>query len=442
MAAPVLSAETDLAARVFADLRRRASGEPAWLSALRDRAFARFQELGFPGPADESWKHTNVAPIARIAWEPVAHDPDAGRPLPVPEAAGAPGIQLGFLNGRWSRALSAPAAHAAQAAGLDVLPLADVIRDHPDRLQPHFGRHAGWENSAFTAWNTALSEDGAFVRVSREAAAAGPIHLLFLSEGTGAPTVAHPRNLIVVEKGAQATVVETYLGHGRTLTNSVTEIALEDGASLDHAKVQREASDAFHVHSIAATLGRSTQFTSSSVAFGGSIARTDLGVLFTGEGGDCTLNGLFVGDGTALLDTHTTVDHATPHCTSRQLYKGILDGHSRGVFHGTVLVRKDAQKTDALQSNKNLLLSRDALVHSTPALEIFADDVKCKHGSTIGQLDAGALFYLRSRGIGEQEARALLTWAFASDVVGRFKPQVVREETELALATRLPGPPR
>ncbi len=438
MAAPVLSAETDLAAAAFADLRRRTAGEPAWLSGLRDRAFARFQELGFPGAADEHWKHTSVAPIARIAWEPAPPDPDAARPLPVSESGAAPGVQLGFLNGRWSRALSPV---ASPVPGLDALPLADVLRDHPDWLQPHFGRHAGWEKNPFTAWNTALAEDGAFVRVSR-AAAAGPIHLLFLSEGTGGPTVAHPRTVIVLENGAQAAVVETYVGEGRTLTNSVTEIVLGDGASLDHAKVQRESPDAFHVHSIAATLRRSSQFTSSNVAFGGAIARTDLGVHFTGEGGDCTLNGLFVGDGTALLDTHTTVDHATPHCTSRQLYKGILDGHSRGVFHGTVLVRKDAQKTDALQSNKNLLLSRNALVHSTPALEIFADDVKCKHGSTIGQLDAAALFYLRSRGIGEPEARALLTWAFASDVVSKFKPQVVREEAERALATRLPGPPR
>ncbi|MEP6802538.1 MAG: Fe-S cluster assembly protein SufD [Acidobacteriota bacterium] len=439
MAAPVLSAETDLAASAFADLRRRAGAEPAWLSGLRDRAFARFAELGFPGPGDESWKHTNVAPIARIPWETVEPDLDAGRPLPVPEAGATAGLQLGFLNGRWARALSPV---AARVPGLDILPLAEVFRNHPDWLQPHYGSLAGWEKNPFAAWNTALAEDGAFLRVSRGAAAAGPIHLLFLSEGTGAPTVSHPRNLIVLEDGAQATVVETYVGEGTTLTNSVTEIALGDGASLDHAKVQRESPDAFHVQSIAATLGRSSQFTSSSAAFGGSIARTDLGVLFTGEGGDCTLNGLFVGNGTALLDTHTTVDHATPHCTSRQLYKGVLDGHSRGVFHGTVLVRKDAQKTDALQSNKNLLLSRDALVHSTPALEIFADDVKCKHGSTIGQLDAGALFYLRSRGIGEQEARALLTWAFASDVVSKFRPQTVREEVELALATRLPGPPR
>ncbi|MCA1580837.1 MAG: Fe-S cluster assembly protein SufD [Acidobacteria bacterium] len=438
MPSPVLSADTDLAA-AFADLRRRTGGYPAWLGGLRERAFARFQELGFPTSADESWKHTNVAPIARIPWEPVPSDPDAARPLPVSVRRGdAAGVQLGFSNGRWSRALSSA---PADFAGIDVLPIADVLRDHPEWLEPHFGRHAAWEKNPFTAWNTALAEDGAFIRVSR-GAASGPIHLLFLSEGTGAPTVAHPRNLILLESGAQATVVETYVGEGTTLTNAVTEISVGDGAFLDHAKIQRESPDAFHVQSIAVTSQRSSQFTSSSASFGGSIARTDIGVLFAGEGGDCTLNGLFVGEGSALLDTHTTVDHATPHCTSRQVYKGILDGRSRGVFHGTVLVRKDAQKTDAIQSNKNLLLSRDALVHSTPALEIFADDVKCKHGSTIGQLDAAALFYLRSRGIGEQEARALLTWAFASDVVARFKPQIVREEVERALSTRLPGRPR
>ncbi len=446
MLSPVLTAETDLAAAAFADLRRRTGGDPAWLGGLRERAFARFQEVGFPTSSDESWKHTNIAPIARIAWEPVPFDPDAARPLPVSgRSLEAAGVQLGFANGRWSRALSsapAPARAPSSIPGVDVLPLADVLRDHPDWLEPHFGRHAASEKNPFTAWNTALAEDGAFVRVSRGAALAGPIHLLFLSEGTGPPTVAHPRNLIVLESGAQATVVETYVGEGRTLTNAVTEISVGDGASLDHAKVQRESPDAFHVQTIAVTSQRSSQFTSSSAAFGGSIARTDIGVLFAGEGGDCTLNGLFVGEGSSLLDTHTTVDHATPHCTSRQVYKGILDGRSRGVFHGTVLVRKDAQKTDAIQSNKNLLLSRDALVHSTPALEIFADDVKCKHGSTIGQLDAAALFYLRSRGIGEHEARALLTWAFASDVVARFKPQIVREEVERALSTRLPGPPR
>jgi Fe-S cluster assembly protein SufD len=221
--------------------------------------------------------------------------------------------------------------------------------------------------------------------------------------------------------------------------NAVTEISVGDGASVEHSKIQRESSDAFHVQTIAAGLDRGSQFTSHNVALGAALARTDIGVVFGGEGGDCTLNGLFLGDGDQTLDTHTIIDHAKPHCTSRELYKGILDGRSRGVFHGTILVRKDAQKTDAFQTNKNLLLSKDARVHSTPALEILADDVKCRHGSTIGQLDAAALFYLRSRGIGEEDARALLTWAFASDVAARLTVPEVRAEVERALGLRLPG---
>ncbi|HXM79688.1 MAG TPA: Fe-S cluster assembly protein SufD, partial [Thermoanaerobaculia bacterium] len=317
--------------------------------------------------------------------------------------------------------------------------LAEVIRDHPEWLEAYLSRRAAWEKNAFTAWNTAFLEDGAFVRIARGAAIPGAIHLLFLSEQTGAPAVSHPRNVIVAESGAQVSVVETYLGEGISLTNAVTEISVGDGASVEHSKIQRESSDAFHVQTIAAGLDRGSQFTSHNVALGAALARTDIGVVFGGEGGDCTLNGLFLGGGDQTLDTHTIIDHAKPHCTSRELYKGILDGRSRGVFHGTILVRKDAQKTDAFQTNKNLLLSKDARVHSTPALEILADDVKCRHGSTIGQLDAAALFYLRSRGIGEEDARALLTWAFASDVAARLTVPEVRAEVERALGLRLPG---
>jgi len=436
MSAPALSPGTDLsqeiAAAAFDRLRTRARGEAGWLQELRREAFARFQALGFPTPHDESWKYTNVAPIARIAWEPVS--PDADSSLPVP--AGVAGIRLAFVNGRWSRALSSS---SALPAGLVVLSLAEVTRDHPEWLEAHLSRRAAWEKNAFTAWNTAFLEDGAFVRIARGVAIAGPIHLLFLSEQTGAPAVSHPRNVIVAERGAQASVVETYVGEGVSLTNSVTELFVGDGASIEHSKVQRESSDAFHVQTIAAGLDRGSQFTSHNVALGASLARTDIGVLFEGEGGDCTLNGLFLGGGAQTLDTHTIIDHAKPHCTSRELYKGILDGRSRGVFHGTILVRKDAQKTDAFQTNKNLLLSKEALVNSTPALEIFADDVKCRHGSTIGQLDAAALFYLRSRGIGEEDARALLTWAFASDVAARLTVPEVRAEVERALGLRLPG---
>jgi len=255
------------------------------------------------------------------------------------------------------------------------------------------------------------------------------------------PTVAHPRNLVIAGAGSQAAIVETFLGTAGEpyFTNAVTEIVLEDGAILDFSKLEREGDSAFHVATTAVSVGRNANFTSHSISLGGALARNDLNVRLDAEGADCTLNGLFLGNGRQLLDNHTLIDHARPHGTSRELYKGILDGKSRGIFHGKIIVRPDAQKTDAMQTNKNLLLSREALVNSEPALEIFADDVKCRHGSTIGQLDAAAMFYLRSRGIGEDEARNLLVYAFASDVASRIRVAPLRELVERQLGLRLSG---
>jgi Fe-S cluster assembly protein SufD len=352
-------------------------------------------------------------------------------------------VRIVFVNGRFSSALSSePPSHTkakAKAKDVEIAPLAEVLRSHPDWLQPHLARIAAVDKSAFTAWNTAFFEGGAFVRIARGSTVKEPIHVVFLSEADSEPSVSHPRVLVVAEPGAHASIVERYIGEGRYLTDAVTEIFVGDDASIEHSKIQRESVAACHVHTIAARIGRAGRFESMNVALGGALARTDIDVLFAGEGGECTLNGLFVASGAQHLDNHTFIDHATPHCSSRELYKGILDGKSRGVFHGTILVRKDAQKTDAMQTNKNLLLSRDALVNSTPALEIFADDVKCKHGSTIGQLDAGQLFYLRSRGIGEAEARTLLTWAFAEDVARRIRVPEIRAGVEAALGLILPG---
>ena len=235
-------------------------------------------------------------------------------------------------------------------------------------------------------------------------------------------------------------MVESYAGNDGPVyfTNAVSEAALEDGAVLDHYMLQREGSESFHVATLAARQGRGSRLSDHSLTLGGSLHRRDVETAFTGEGGECVLNGLFVAGGRQHMDTHTRIDHAKPHCSSRELYKGVLDGKARGVFHGTILVRKDAQKTDAIQTNKNLLLSREALVQSTPALQILADDVKCKHGSTTGQLDAAALFYLRSRGLGEEAARALLTYAFASEVVGRMKVDALRARVTAFLQSRLP----
>jgi Fe-S cluster assembly protein SufD len=394
----------------------------------------RFEALGFPTTRSEAWKYTSVAPIARVAFEPAAPGRFDGRSLAPFRLSGAREVVL--VNGR-----PVPELSAGSEAGVEIRSLREVLAREPDRLQGHLGAHTGPEANAFAALNTALLGEGTVIAIAPGHVAPEPVHVLHFSTGDGPPSVTYPRTLIVAGARSQATVVETYAGmDGATyLTNAVTEIAVEDGAVLDHYTVQREGDAAFHVSTLAARQGRNARFADHSVTLGAALHRRDVAATFGGEGGECVLHGLFVAGGRQHMDTHTRIDHAVPHCSSRELYKGVLDGQARGVFHGTILVRKDAQKTDAMQTNKNLLLSHQALVQSTPVLEIFADDVKCKHGSTTGQLDPAALFYLRSRGIGEDAARALLTYAFASDVVGRIKVDALRAATTAFLQSRLPG---
>jgi Fe-S cluster assembly protein SufD len=379
-------------------------GEPAWIRELRRSAFARFEELGFPTPHDEDWRSTGVQPITNTAW---------------------------------ARARRGPELTSAMPAGVRIRPLSQALRE----AEPHLARVAEFAHNAFTALNTACFEDATVLEILPGAIVAEPVVIAFRAPETGRPDVSYPRLLVLAGERSQASIVQTFEGEGRSFTNAVTEIVLGEGALLEHTLLQRESAAACHVHTLAARQARASHFTSCNVALGAALARTDLRALLDGEGAECTLYGLFVGKGTQHLDTHTTIDHASPRCVSRELYKGILDGAARGVFHGQILVRQDAQKTDAIQTNKNLLLSRDALVSSTPALEILADDVKCKHGSTTGQLDAAALFYLRSRGIVEDAARALLTWAFAADVVARIRLPSVRAEIERELGLLLPGGP-
>jgi Fe-S cluster assembly protein SufD len=318
--------------------------------------------------------------------------------------------------------------------------LARVLHAEPALLERRLGRVLR-EGNAFAALNTAFLEDGAVVIVPAGVALEAPIHVVHHSTVTGAPSVAHPRVLVVAGRNSQSTIVESYGGPaGETyFTNAVTEIALEDGAIVDHYKIQREGQAAFHMATLAVSQGRDARFSSHGITIGGALSRQEVDQRFTGEGGECVLGGLFLISRTQLADTHTRVEHAVPHCSSRQLYKGIVDGQARGVFVGRIYVAKDAQKTDAQQTNKNLLLSRQALVHSVPQLEILADDVKCKHGSTTGQLDPTALFYLRSRGIGEDAARSLLVYAFASDLVARIKVEALRTGLGRYLRERLPS---
>ncbi len=432
-----IARENDLYnASVESFAQMRFAGEPLWLAGLRREAFERFTALGFPTTKNEEWKYTSVGPIAKTPFRPADGQPrlrDTSHPVSLP---GGEASRFVFVNGRFAPELS-----KAKDGPAVFRSLREVLAENPELLEPHLARHAGFEKSAFSALNTAFLADGAFVRIPRGTILEEPIHLIFSPQENGGPVVSHPRNLILAEPNSQARIIETYVGEGgEYFTNSVTEIVCGDGAVIEHYKVQRESLSAFHVQTVQAALGAASNFTSHNICLGAALARTDINVLFTAEGGECMLNGLFLAGGSQHLDNHTLIDHARPHCTSRELYKGILDGRSRGVFHGKIIVRPDAQKTDAIQTNKNLLLSREALVNSTPALEILADDVKCRHGSTIGQLDASSLFYLRSRGIGEREARALLTYGFAADLANRIRVPWIREEVEAFLGLRLSQP--
>jgi len=411
--------------------------EPGWLAERRAKAFERFLERGFPGPKEEAWRFTNMRRLISTPWVPATGQP--ANPVLSETALSAlsiriPGaVELAFVNGRLSPEFS----RGEMPAGVRVRDLSSAASDKAGALEPWLGRIA--PEGPFSDLNTAFFESGIAIEIAPGTIVENPIHLVFISEEEEAFAFTSPRVLFVAGAASQSHLIETYLGAGSSVywTNAVTEILVRDGALLEHTKVQEEALSGLHLQTVSVTQERASRFTSHNIAFGASLARTDLAVRFDGEGGECALNGLFVGAGAQHLDTHTLIDHAKPHCSSRELYKGILGGKSRGVFHGTILVQKDAQKSDAIQTNKNLLLSREALVDSTPALEILADDVKCKHGSTIGQLDANALFYLRSRGIGEAEARSLLIYAFAADVVERVRVAPVRQRLERFLGQAL-----
>ena len=412
--------------------------EPAWLRDLRRASASAFGKIGFPTTRDEDWRFTNVAPIAGTSFVPAplaAVPPAAVSPFLVP---GLRGPVLAFVNGRFAPRLSDL---GAPPAGVTAVPLADAIAHDPGSLQPHFGRHTDVTTRPFAALNTALFEDGAQIAIADNAVVEETIQLVFLSTVTPVPAVSHPRVLVLLGRNSQARVVETFgaIGPARGFTNAVTEIVVGDGAVLDHYRLQREPGSAFHIGHTQFHLGRSSRSSSHAVAFGGLIARHDAVAVLGDEGADCTLNGLYLADGTQLVDNHTEIDHATPHGSSHQLYKGILTGRARAVFNGRIRVRPDAQKTDAKQTNRTLLLSDDAQIHTKPQLEIFANDVKCTHGATVGQLNEDALFYLRARGIGLDDARSLLVRAFATDVTSRIVLEPVRAELDRLLAGRLPG---
>jgi Fe-S cluster assembly protein SufD len=412
--------------------------EPAWLRATRRSAAGAFERMGFPTVRDEEWRFTNVGPIAETAFAPapaVAVPPADAARFVVPGLAGPVMV---FVDGRYARELSTV---DAPGAGVTTITLADAIERDPAGLEPHLGRHTNFTDRPFAALNTALFDDGALITVADGTIVEQAIQVLFLSTVTPTPAVSNPRVLVVLGRNSQARLVETYAGIGfaRGFTNAVTEIVVGAGSVLDHYRLQRESESAFHIGHTQFQLGRSSSSSSHAISFGGLIARHDAVAVLGDEGATCTLNGLYLADGVRLIDNHTEIDHAMPHGTSRQIYKGILAGRARGVFNGRIRVRPDAQKTDAKQTNKTLLLSDEAQVNTKPQLEIFANDVKCTHGATVGQLSEDALFYLRTRGIGLEDARSLLVRAFATDVTSRMGLEPVRAELDRLLAARLPG---
>ena len=419
-----------------------AAAEPAWLADARAQAMARFEAVGFPSTRGEDWRYTSVAPIAEAdfrALRSASGEVTAGQIAPY--TFGHPEWPtLVFVNGRCAPELSSV---DALPRGVRVLPLAQALRQEPALVERYLTRIAGSDQpaQAFTALNTALMQDGAVVLIGREARADQPIHLVYATDAYAARGAAHLRNLIVAERHAEATVIESYLGTGEAtyFTNVVTEVEVEAGATLRHYKVQRESPRAYHVGTVEARQERDSHYVSFSFAIGAALSRTNVYTVLAGEGCGATLNGLYMVDGDQHVDHQTRIEHAQPNCFSREVYKGILDGSSRAVFNGKVYVHPVAQKTDGKQSNNNLLLSDRAHVDTKPQLEIFADDVKCTHGATVGRIDETALFYMKSRGLSRDLARRLLTYAFAADVLETIEVDEVRVGLEQLALERFTG---
>ena len=429
-AGPLRAYADDFAARAAARAK-----EPEGLRSLRERAFARFAELGFPTMRQEAWRFTNVGPIARTTYARATSRAVAAADVAPWLYAGA--AHLVFVDGVFAPALSAA---GELPAGVTFRSLREAIAAG-DPAVAHLGRHAGFDDAPFAALNTALFEDGALLHLARGTVCAQLLQVLFLSTGDPAePRVSYPRLLVVADEHSSAVLVESYatVGEGETLAVPVSELVFGPDAVVDHYRLAQEGPTNAQVGLQQLHCDRGAHPTSYSVVTGGSLVRQDVRAILDGEGVDAILNGLYLTRGRQHVDHQMYVEHRAPRCGSHELYKGILEERSRAVFNGLIHVLPGAQKTDAKQTNRNLLLSNEALVNTNPQLRIFADDVKCTHGSTVGQLDEEAVFYLRSRGIGEEAAKSLLTYAFARDVIDRIKAPAIRHDLEELLLARLP----
>ncbi len=420
------------------DLKR--NPVPAWLGRIREEGMDRFQALGFPTTDQEDWRYTSVDPIVKTTFALAAADGRGGRleeDFVLRSAFCAKDdIRLVFVNGFFEPDLSVT---RGLPSGVVIGSIAKLTKDKPEGLKNLLTKTAGFENRPFVALNTAFLSDGALLQIPDGVVVEKPIYLCHFSWTEGRATVSHPRNLVIAGDHSQATLVEIYLGGGDESywTNAVTEVIAGKDSVIDHYRLQQESGNAYHIGSLDVHQDVRSRFNSMSISLGSALSRSDIRTVLDAEGAECVLNGLYMVTGRQHVDNQTSIDHAKPHGTSAELYKGILSGQAKGVFNGKIVVRPDAQKTSARQTNKNLILSDEALVNTKPLLEIFANDVKCNHGATIGRLDENQVFYLRSRGMSESHARSLLTYAFASDLVHQIKIPSLQKGLEQWIFRRL-----
>ena len=422
----------------FRELLSQRASEPSWLRTAREAAFAEFERTGFPTVHEEDWKYTNTSPIARATFTPsFGSAPSLNGELRkfTFEESGA--SQLVFVNGVFQ---SESSSTANLLTGVVVTNMADAIAQPQYEILLRSDFENGRQGNGFTSLNAALFVSGAFVLIPRGVEIKTPIHLLFVSHATnGDATAAFPRVHVIAEENSSATIVESYFGasEGPYFTNALVEVTVKAGARINHYRIQRESADAFHIAKTTATTERDATYETTNINLGGLLSRHDVAVMFKDQGGQCAVDGLYLIGSDQHSDTHSVIDHREPNCTSRQLYKGVLDGKSRAVFNGKVFVRHGAQQTDAQQTNKNLLLSEEAQVDTKPQLEIFADDVKCAHGAAVGQLNEDEVFYLESRGINPALARNILTYGFAEEVIERIKIDSIKRELDAFVLNRL-----
>jgi Fe-S cluster assembly protein SufD len=421
----------------FGDFSQRLTKQASWLIALRREGYTQFAESGFPTTHDEDWRFTNVSAIAQPRFELSREEASVTEKDLEQFGVSAFACCLIFVNGKFSRKLSRI---PALPEGVKVSSLADAFAGNDATVEKRLGKYLNFRRDAFAALNTAFIEDGAYVYVPRSTVVEEPIYLLYISSPGAAPTMDHPRNLIIVEENSHATIVEDYvsLGEGVAFSNAATELVAGENAVVSHTMIVRESEQTYNFSTLRIEQGRHSNVTTHSFLLSGALIRNNVHPVLAGEGAECLINGLFMANGRQHMDNYMLVEHASPHCNSRQFYNGILNGQAHGVFHGRIIVHKDAQKTDAKQTNRNLLLCDDAQIDTKPQLEIYADDVKCTHGATIGQVDENALFYLRSRGVDEVAAKNLLLQAFANECLDRMNSGQVRDHLRRLVAEWLP----